>query len=160
MSFYHLRTVAPLDSDRFETPLCGVQAQWGILRASRVNTGQLFDRKMELRGRKACDVFNKFVEEIFARSSDFRDPKMPIATKVSGVQPRVFALGGASRARSCRNESRMCDIYGMGTYTVNVVKAEKAPGFRESAGEALAGYDTKQQRPKLGIGALAADLIC
>ena len=56
--------VAPHDIDKFEAPLYDVQAQWESLRAYLVNTGQLLDHTMELRGRKACDIFNKFVEKI------------------------------------------------------------------------------------------------
>ena len=48
--------VAPHDTDKFETPLYDVQAQWESLRAFPINTGQLLDRAMELRGRKACDT--------------------------------------------------------------------------------------------------------
>ena len=50
--------VAPHDIDKFEAPLYDAQAQWESLRAYPVNTGQLLDPTMELRGRKACDIFN------------------------------------------------------------------------------------------------------
>ena len=55
--------VAPHDTDKFEAPLYNAKAQWESLRVFPVNTGQLFDRTMELRGRKACDIFNKFSEK-------------------------------------------------------------------------------------------------
>ena len=106
--------VAPHDTDKFEAPLYDVQAQWESLRAFPVNTGQLLDRTMELRGRKACDIFNKFVEKINMRSSDFSDPKVPATTKARGTQASVSAFGGASGGRSPRNESRMRDIFGVG----------------------------------------------
>ena len=96
--------VAPHDTDKFEAPIYDVQAQWESVRAFPVNTGQLLDRTMELRGRKACDM----------RSSDFSDPKIPAATKARGTQASVSAFGGASGGRSSRNESRMRDIFGVG----------------------------------------------
>ena len=98
--------VAPHDTDKFEAPLYDVQAQWESLRAYPVNTGQLLDPTMELRGRKACDIFNKFVEKINMRSSDFSDPKVPAKLKARGTQASVSAFGGASGGRSSRNESR------------------------------------------------------
>ena len=106
--------VAPHDTDKFETPLYDVHAQWESLRAFPVNTGQLLDRTMELRGRKACDIFNKFVEKNNMRSSDFSNPKVPATTKARGTQASVSAFGGASGGRSPRNESRMRDIFGVG----------------------------------------------
>ena len=106
--------VAPHDTDKFEAPLYDVQAQWESLRAFPVNTGQVLDRTMELRGRKACDIFNKFAEKINMRSSDFSDPKVPATTKARGTQASVSAFGGASGGRSSRNESRMRDIFGVG----------------------------------------------
>ena len=95
--------VAPHDIDKFEAPLYDVQAQWGSLRAFPVNTGQLLDRTIELRGIKACGIFNKFVENINMRSSDFSDPKVPATTKARGTQASVSAFGGASGGRSSRN---------------------------------------------------------
>ena len=92
--------VAPHDTDKFETPLYDVHAQWESLRAFPVNAGQLLDRTMELRGRKACDIFNKFIEKINMRSSDFSDPKVPATTKARGTQASVSAFGGASGGRS------------------------------------------------------------
>ena len=106
--------VALHDTDKFEAPLYDVQAQWESLRAFSVDTGQLLDRTMELRGRKACDIFNKFVEKIDMRSSDFSDPKVHATTTARGTQASVFAFDGASGGRSSRNESRMRDIFGVG----------------------------------------------
>ena len=106
--------VASHDTDKFEVPLYDVQAQRESLRAFPVNTGQLLDRTMELRGRKACVIFNKFVEKINMRSSDFSDSKVPATTKARGTQASVSAFGGTSGGRSSRNESRMRDIFGVG----------------------------------------------
>eukprot|EP00904_Undaria_pinnatifida_P008636 jgi/Undpi1/4902/HiC_scaffold_19.g08254.m1 len=106
--------VAPHDTDKFGAPLYDVQAQWESLRAFPVNTGQLLDRTMELRGRKACDIFDKFVEKINMRISDFSDPKITASTKARGTQASVSAFGGASGGRSSRNESGMRDMVGVG----------------------------------------------
>ena len=51
--------VASHDTDKFVAPLYDVQARWESLGAFPVNTGQLLNRTMELRGRNACDIFNE-----------------------------------------------------------------------------------------------------
>ena len=149
--------VAPHDTDKFEAPLYDVQAQWESLRAFPVNTGQLLDRTMELRGRKACDM----------RSSDFSDPKIPATTKARGTQASVSAFGGASGGRSSRNESRMRDIFGVGHMRGGHNQNSQGPETRGASWRdkensrkrdgSLSSYRAREQRPKLGIAALAAD---
>ena len=159
--------VALHDTDKFEAPLYDVQAQWESLRAFPVNTRQILDRTMELRGRKACDIFNKFVEKINMRSSDFSDPKVPATTKARGIQASVSAFGSASGGWSSRNESRMRDIFGVGHmrggHNQNSQRPEtRGASWRDEENSrkrdgSLSSYRAREQRPKLDIAALAAD---
>eukprot|EP00904_Undaria_pinnatifida_P011935 jgi/Undpi1/7872/HiC_scaffold_24.g10344.m1 len=159
--------VAPHDTDKFEAPLYDVQAQWESLRAYPVNTGQLLDLTMELRGRKACDIFNKFVEKINMRSSDFSDPKVPAKLKARGTQASVSAFGGTSGGRSSRNESRMGDIFGVGHmrggHNQNLQGPEtRGASWRDKQNSrkrdgSLSSYEVREQRPKLDIAALASE---
>ena len=151
--------VAPHDTDKFEAPLYNVQAQWESLRAFPVNTGQLLDRTMELKGRKACDVLNNFVEKIDMQSSDFSDPKVSATTKARGAQVSVSAFGGASGGRSSRSESRMRDIFGVGHMRGGHNQTSQGPEARGASwrdkqnsrkrGGYLSRYEVREQRPKL-----------
>ena len=125
-----VRMVPPHDTDKFEAILYDVQAQWESLRAFPANTGQFLERTMELKGRKACDIFNKFVEKIHMRSSDFSDLKVPATTKARGTRALVSAFGGASGGRSSRNESRMRNIFGVGHMRVGHNQSSQGPETR------------------------------
>ena len=132
-----------------------------------VNTEQLLDRTMELRGRKACDIFNKFVEKINMRSSDFSDPKVPAKLKARGTQASVSAFGGASGGRSSRNESRMQDIFGVGHMRSAHNQNSQGPETRGASWRdkqnsrkrdgSLSSYEVREQRPQLDIAALASE---
>eukprot|EP00904_Undaria_pinnatifida_P001833 jgi/Undpi1/11650/HiC_scaffold_36.g13945.m1 len=159
--------VAPHDTDKFEASLYDVQAQWESFRAFPVNTGQLLNRTMELSGRKACDIFNKFVEKINMRSSDFSDPKVPATTKARGMQASVSAFGGASGGRFSRNESHMRDIFGVGHMRGGNNQNSQGPEARGASWRdkqnsrkrdgSLSSYEVREQRPKLDIAALASE---
>ena len=127
--------VAPHDTVKFEAPLYDVQAQWESLRAFPVNTGQLLDRTMELRGGKACDIFNKFVEKINMRSSDFSDPKVPAQRKPGARKPRFLRLA-ARQADGPRGMRAACGTSsGSGTCVVDTTKTRKGLKRAERAGE-------------------------
>ena len=159
--------VAPHDTDEFEAPLHDVQAQLESLRAFPVNTVQLLDRTIELRGRKACDIFNKLVNIINMRRSDFSDPKVAATTKARGTQASVSAFGGASGGRPSWKESSMRDIFGVGHMRGGHNLNSQGPETRgvslrdkeisRKRDGSFSSYRAREQRPKLGIAALVAD---
>lgn len=100
---------------------------------------------MGLRGKKACGIFDKFGEKIDARSSDLRGPKVSIATKTRGAQATVSAFGDTSGERSARNESRMCDIYGIGHLVDG--RDQGREGLERSRKRGIPGYETRERRP-------------
>eukprot|EP00904_Undaria_pinnatifida_P010100 jgi/Undpi1/621/HiC_scaffold_10.g04085.m1 len=122
---------------------------------------------MELRGRKAFDIFNKFVEKIHMRSSDFSDPKVPAKLKARGTQASVPAFGGASGGRSLRTESRMRDIVGVGHmrggHNQNLQGPEtRGASWRDKQNSrkrdgSLSSYEVREQRPKIDIAAFASE---
>jgi len=118
--------VAPHDTDKFEAPLYDVQAQWESLRAFPVNTGQLLDRTMELRGRKACDT----CEAATSATRRYLPQRKPGARK-----PRFLRLA-ARQADGPRGMRAACGTSsGSGTCVVDTTKTRKGLKRAERAGE-------------------------
>ena len=108
--------VAPHDTDKFEAPLYDVQAQWESLRAFPVNTGQLLDRTMELRGRKACDT----CEAATSATRRYLPQRKPGARK-----PRFLRLA-ARQVDGPRGMRAACGTsLGSGTCVVDTNKTRK-----------------------------------
>eukprot|EP00904_Undaria_pinnatifida_P013474 jgi/Undpi1/9257/HiC_scaffold_26.g11715.m1 len=120
---------------------------------------------MELRGRKASDIFDKFDGKINMRTSDFSDPKVPSTTKAKRTQASVSAFGGTSSGRSSRNESRMRDIFKVGHMRGGPnSRGPEARGasWRDKQNSrkrdgSLSSYEVRDQRAKLDIAALASE---